>query len=211
MDKNIHQGLPVLTAGEPLADAQRIVILLHGRGATAKSMLGLADTFTSRGTRYFLPQAARNRWYPQTAFGPILPNEPDLSSALQVIEDLIERMLGLGFPKHKIVLGGFSQGACLAAEYLVRNPERFGGLFVLSGALIGPPDEIRSPEGDLGGTPVFIGGSDVDPWVKKEYFFEAERVFSSLGAAVVVKIYPGMGHVINDDELKTVSNLIESV
>lgn len=211
MSNGIHQGLPVVTSGVSTADAQRIVILLHGRGATAESMLGLADALTNPGTHFILPQAAKNRWYPQTAFGPLLPNEPDLSSALQVIDDLIGKMLGLGFPKHKIVLGGFSQGACLAAEYLVRNPDRFGGLFVFSGALIGPPDERRNPVGDLEGTPVFIGGSDVDPWIKKEYFFEAERVFSSLGAAVEFKIYPGMGHVINDDELNRVSNLVASV
>jgi predicted esterase len=128
-----------------------------------------------------------------------------------VIDDLILEMNEKGFPKDRIVLGGFSQGACLAAEFVVRNPDRFGGLFVLSGALIGPPEISREPRGDLQGTPVFIGGSDVDPWVKKEYFLEAKRVFSSLAAAVEIKIYPGLGHVINEDELIRIRNLIAGV
>ena len=211
MVKGIHQGLPMLRSGETVAEAQRIVILLHGRGANAESMLSLAEDLSSPGTHFVLPQAARNRWYPETAFGPLQPNEPDLSSALQVIDDLILEMNEKGFPRDRIVLGGFSQGACLAAEFMVRNPDRFGGLFVLSGALIGPPEIIREPRGDLQGTPVFIGGSDLDPWVKKEYFYEAERAFSSLAGDVEIKIYPGMGHVINEDELTRVRDLIAGV
>lgn len=211
MAQDIHQGMPTLRSGERLAEAHRVVILFHGRGANAESMLGLAEALTSTGTHFILPQAAKNRWYPQTAFGPLQPNEPDLSSALRVIDDLIKEMDQKGFSQKQIALGGFSQGACLAAEYVVRNPDRLGGLFVLSGALIGPPEKKRKPVGNLQGTPVFIGGSDVDPWVKKEYFFEAERVFSSLGAAVEMKIYPGMGHVINEDELKIVRELLAGV
>lgn len=211
MVKGIHQGLPTLRSGAGLADAQRIVILLHGRGASAESMLGLVEALPGDGTHYLIPQAAENRWYPQTAFGPLQPNEPDLSSALKVIDDLIQEMEKGGFPKNRIVLGGFSQGACLAAEYVVRNPARFGGLFVLSGALIGPPEEKRNPSGDLQGTPVFIGGSDVDPWVKKDLILEAERVLSALGASVELKIYPGMGHVINEDELIHVRELLAGI
>jgi len=211
MGKGIHQGLPMLRSGETLADAKRIVILLHGRGANAESMLSLSQDLFYPGTHFVLPQAAENRWYPQTAFGPLQPNEPDLSSALKVVDDLIQDMDQKGISRDRILLGGFSQGACLAAEYLVRDPDRLGGLFVLSGALIGPPEKKRNPMGDLQGTPVFIGGSDVDPWVKKEYFLEAERVLSSLGAAVEMKIYPGMGHVINEDELNIVRDLIAGV
>jgi phospholipase/carboxylesterase len=211
MTDNVHQDLPVLQIGDSLDNAQRVVLLIHGRGATAESMVGLAEGLPRAGTCFLLPQAAGNRWYPQTAFGPLEPNEPDLSSGLQVIDDLIKETLNAGFSKEQIVLGGFSQGACLAAEYLVRNPDRYGGLFVLSGALIGPPELRRNPSGDLDKTPVFIGGSDVDPWVKEAYFIETERVFSSLNAAVVMEIYPGMGHVINKDELAKVRKLIANV
>lgn len=211
MANGVHQDLPILKIGAAEADARRIVILLHGRGAAAESMLGLADALSSPGTRFLIPQAAGNRWYPQTAFGPLGPNEPDLSSGLQVIDDLIMEVADLGFQKEQVLLGGFSQGACLAAEYVVRHPERYGGLFIYSGALIGPPEEKRNPEGNLEGTPVFIGGSDVDPWVKEEYFLEAGRIFSDLKGAVEVKIYPGMGHVINEDELNLVASLIASI
>ena len=211
MTKKVHQDLPVIQIGDSLEDARRIVILLHGRGATAESMRGLAEILYGAGTLFLLPQAYSNRWYPQTAFGPLEPNEPDLSSGLQVIDDLITEVVSAGFSKDQVLIGGFSQGACLAAEFVVRNPDRYGGLFVLSGALIGPPDEKRTPDGDLAGTPVFIGGSDVDPWVRKEYFLDAEKVLSSLGASVEMRIYPGMGHVINDDELSYVRKLIAGV
>jgi predicted esterase len=211
MVERVHQDLPVLHVGDPAVENQQIVILLHGRGATAESMIGLAEALYSSGTLFLIPQAYSNRWYPQTAFGPLEPNEPDLSSGLQVIDDLINEMVSTGFSKDQIFIGGFSQGACLGAEYVVRNPDRYGGLFVLSGALIGPPDEKRNPAGDLDGTPVFIGGSDVDPWVKKDYFLEAERVLSSLGGSVEMRIYPGMGHVINDDELLYIKELIAGV
>jgi predicted esterase len=208
MTEKIHQGLPVREFGDAVAEASKVVILLHGRGATAESMLGLARALYSQGTRFLLPQAAQNRWYPQTAFGPLEPNEPDLSSALNVVGQLIAEHLALGFSKEQIVLGGFSQGACLAAEYLVRNPGRFGGLFVFSGALIGPPGEPRQLDGNLEGTPVFIGGSDIDPWVKEELLHEAQRVFSSLGGEVELEIYPGMGHQLNDDEIERVKMMI---
>jgi predicted esterase len=208
MKGNVHQNQPVLQVGDSSDQTDRVVILVHGRGATAESMVSLAEALPGNGTRFLIPQAAGNRWYPQTAFGPLEPNEPDLSSGLEVIDDLLSELLSEGFSKEQIVLGGFSQGACLAAEYITRNPDRFGGLFVLSGALIGPPEMKRNPSGDLGRTPVFIGGSDVDPWVRKELFLEAERIFSSLNAEVKLKIYPGMGHVINEDELEIVSKII---
>jgi predicted esterase len=211
MTDKVHQDLPVLESGDALADTSRIIILLHGRGATADSMLGLAQSLYTRGSRFLLPQAAQNRWYPQTAFGPLEPNQPDLSSALNVVDGLVAECLALGFSKEQILLGGFSQGACLAAEYLARNPDRMGGLFVFSGALIGPPGEPRQLEGDLKGTPVFIGGSDIDPWVGEELFHEAQRVFSSLGGEVDLVIYPGMGHQLNDDEIKRVKKIISGV
>jgi predicted esterase len=211
MKTRIHQNQPVLQVGDSLEDAQRVVILIHGRGATAESMVGLAEALAIPGTHFMLPQAAENRWYPQTAFGPLEPNEPDLSSGLQVIDDLVTKTLNAGFAKNQILIGGFSQGACLAAEFVVRNPARYGGVFVLSGALIGPPDLTRTLIGDLEGTPVFIGGSDADPWVKEEYMREAGRVFSSLKAAVEIKIYSGMGHVVNQEELAQVRQLIAGV
>ena len=211
MVEKVHQGQPVLDFGDSLSDAERIVILLHGRGATAQSMVGLAQMLYSQGTRILMPQASQNRWYPYTAFGPLEPNEPDLSSALEMVGDLVGEHLAIGFSKEQIVLGGFSQGACLAAEYLTRNPDRYGGLFVFSGALIGPHGEPRQLRGNLEGTPVFIGGSDNDPWVRLDLFSEAEQVMSSLGAEVTLKIYSGMGHQVNDEEIELAKNMISGI
>ncbi len=206
--KDLHQKQPMLEIGDLTQNTNQVVILLHGRGATAESMVSLAEAFEVDGTRFYIPQAASNRWYPQTAFGPLEVNEPDLTSALDLVGDLIHKAQQEGFHDTQIFLGGFSQGACLAAEYLVRNPARIGGLFILSGALIGPPDQPRHPVGDLQGTPVFIGGSDVDPWVKEPLFHEAARVYTELGAQVDLEIYPGLGHTIIVDEIKKIRGVL---
>lgn len=211
MSENVHQGQPRVDFGDTLGDAERIVILLHGRGATAQSMVGLAQALYVQGTRFLMPQAFQNRWYPKTAFGPVEPNEPDLSSALQVIGDLITELQASGVSQEQIVLGGFSQGACLAAEYLTRNPARLGGLFIFSGALIGPPGESRQTNEGLEGMPIFIGGSDNDPWVRKDLFHEAERILRIQGAEVFLIIYPGMGHTVNEDEIQRVKSMISGV
>jgi predicted esterase len=207
----VHQNGPVLELGPNFLDADRVLILLHGRGATAESMLSLAEALQVTGTRILLPQAAGNRWYPETAFGPLEVNEPDLSSALQVIDDLINDAQEGGVERSRIVVGGFSQGACLAAEYVVRNPARYGGLLVYSGALIGPPDESREPEGYLDRTPVFIGGSDVDPWIAQPLIAEAARILDSMGGQVDFQIYPGMGHTINHDEISRGIKLMQRI
>jgi predicted esterase len=208
MIMKVHQGQPVLKWGGEYRDAKRIVILLHGRGAKAESMLSIAEALEMDGNGFVIPQAAGNRWYPQTAFGPLEVNEPDLSSALQVIGDLVEETFQFGFEKKQVFLGGFSQGACLAGEYVARNPARYGGLFMLSGALIGPPDQIRTPEGDLGGTPVFLGSSDQDPWISHSLVNNAARVFNDLGGQVDFQTYPGLGHSINLDEIQRVREML---
>ena len=211
MKRSIHQDQPVLHQGAAVSEASRVVILLHGRGASAESMRSLAGELQAEGTAFLIPQAGLNRWYPETAFGPLERNEPDLSSALELVSSLVEEVEGAGIPKERILLGGFSQGACLAAEYLVRNPERYGGLFVLSGALIGPPGMGRSPAGSLEGTPVFLGGGDRDDWVSQDLFQEARDVLAGMDAVVDYMIYPGMGHTVNQNEIDRVRALIDSV
>ncbi|MFL7813878.1 MAG: alpha/beta hydrolase [Anaerolineales bacterium] len=210
MSFDVHQGQPILQAGESMERADRLVILLHGRGATAESMLSLSESLQSANTCFWLPQAAGNRWYPNTAFGPLEPNEPDLSSALSLVSNLIDQAAAAGISKESILLGGFSQGACLAAEYLVRNPDRYGGLFVFSGALIGPPGKVRVLIGDLRETPAFLGLGDRDPWVALDVFEEAGRVITDLGGLVDKRIYPGMGHTINQEEIELVRQMIAS-
>jgi predicted esterase len=208
MTSSVHQGQEVLSFGSSFKDAVGIVILLHGRGATANSMLPLAEAIEVEGIRFLIPQAALNRWYPETAFGPLEANEPDLSSALMVVNDLIQQAHLKGFSDDQIYLGGFSQGACLAAEFVVRNPRRYGGLFVLSGGLIGPQDQKRNLKVSLHSMPVFVGGSDVDPWISLDILRKAAEVFRSLKANVDFQIYPGMAHTVNQDEFERVRDML---
>jgi predicted esterase len=208
MNENIHQGQRVIKMGAKIDDAKLIVILLHGRGATAESMLPIAEALQMDGIRFMVPQAALNRWYPNTAFGPLETNEPDLSSALGVVDSLVKEAHENGFSDQQIVFGGFSQGACLAAEYLARNARKYAGLFVFSGALIGPKGMPRNYPGSFDGMPVFIGGSDVDPWVAHDLLSETATVFEKMGADVDFRTYPGMGHTVNQDEIDRVRALL---
>lgn len=209
MTLSTHQGQPLLSAGAENQDVISIVILLHGRGARAESMLSLANALQIKGARFLIPQAASNRWYPQTAFGPLETNEPDLSSALMVIRDLINKAHSDGFSDQQIYLGGFSQGACLAAEYAFRYPARYGGLFVYSGALIGPPGIPRELKGSYNNMPVFIGGSDIDPWVPYKLLETTAAAFDQMGADVNFSTYPGLGHTINADEINQVREMLQ--
>ncbi|MGH7733790.1 MAG: alpha/beta hydrolase, partial [Gemmatimonadales bacterium] len=152
-----HGGRPVLQGGAPTASARGALILLHGRGATAESMFDLAREVSPIELAWFAPSAARNTWYPQSFLEPMERNEPALSSALAAVHGLIEALGVAGLPPERIVLLGFSQGACLALEYAARHAKRFGALIGLSGGLIGPPGTPRSYTGSFSGTPVFLG------------------------------------------------------
>jgi predicted esterase len=207
-----HDSQPFLTAGTGLDSAGAVAILVHGRGADPRDMLGLAQAFKRPGFAYLAPAAAGNTWYPYSFMSPRDRNEPGISSGLSVIEELVQRSLERGIPEHKIVVGGFSQGACLSSEFTVRHPRRYGALLAFSGGLIGPPgmtwDEIHA---DLSGMQAFLGCSDVDPHIPKERVIETEAVLARLGATVVRKLYPGMGHTINEDELREAQRILDEV
>lgn len=208
MLENIHAAQPLKRLGTDLEAAKLAVILIHGRGADADSMIPIARELEAEGVHFILPQAASNRWYPQSAFGPIEDNEPNLSFALERIDMLMKEVASNGMAYEQIVLGGFSQGACLSSEYVARNARRYGGLFVFSGALIGPPDTPRDYPGSLDGTPVFIGGSDVDPWIPNFAIHETVTTFERMDAVVDFRVYPGMAHTVNQDEITTVRTML---
>lgn len=208
MQTNIHQGQPVLNFGASIEEAQLVVIMLHGRGATASSLLPLVQALDTPGVSFWLPQAAMNRWYPQSAFGPIELNEPDLSSALALVDQIANTVRKRGLSDQQIVFGGFSQGACLAAEYVARNARKFAGLFVFSGALIGPKGTPRDYPGTLDRMPVFIGGSDVDPWVPYDLIQDSVQTLEQLDAQVDFQTYPGMAHTVNQDEIDRVRDIL---
>lgn len=203
-----HQGQPVLDGGTALADAQVAMILLHGRGASARGMLALADELDLSGVAYLAPQAVRRSWYPQSFMAPIEENEPELTSALQVVGDTLDTAEDGGVGPERTILLGFSQGACLATEYAVRNPRRYGGVVGLSGGLIGPEGAPLEYEGSLDDTPVFLGCSDQDPYIPLERVRETEEVFEDMEADVTTRIYEGMGHTTNGDEIKHIQSLV---
>ncbi|WP_336135657.1 alpha/beta hydrolase [Natronomonas amylolytica] len=204
-----HQDQPLVTAGTPLDAAEAAVVLVHGRGATAKSIVGMADEFHHDGVAFLAPQAARNTWYPNSFLAPVESNEPGRSSGLQAISDVIEEANDAGIPTERVMLLGFSQGACLASEFVAQTPRRYGGLAVLSGGVIGPEGKAMDYEGDLDGTPVFLGCSDVDPHIPEERVHETADVFEGMDADVTTRIYEGMGHGVNEDELAHVSGMVE--
>jgi len=204
----IHRGQPVLAAGRPLADAGAAMVLVHGRGGSAEDILGFAADLDRPELAYLAPQAAGHSWYPYSFLAPLEQNEPGLSSALDQLGALVAHLEHAGIPAERIVLLGFSQGACLSLEFAARNARRYGGVVALSGGLIGPPGTPRDYPGGLNGTPVFLGCSDRDPHIPKDRVDESAKVFERMGAAVTERIYPGMGHTVNEDELDFVRGLL---
>jgi predicted esterase len=207
-----HDNQPVVHAGAPLDKAAAAMIMVHGRGASPQDILGLAPAFKRPRFACLAPAAAGGTWYPFSFMSPREKNEPGLSSALGVIESLVVDLMKRGFPSHKIVLLGFSQGACLSSEFTIRHPRRYGGVLALSGGLIGAPGTTWDEEtADLSGTPVFLGCSDVDPHIPATRVIESDAVFKRLGARVTRKLYPGMGHIVNDDEIGAVQTVLDEV
>jgi phospholipase/carboxylesterase len=205
-----HQGQPVRTAGESLDQAKAAMLMVHGRGARAEDILSLADQFAQPGFAYLAPQAAENTWYPNRFTAPISSNEPWLSSALAFVGDVFNQIIQVIRPE-RIMLLGFSQGACLTLEYAARNARPYGGLVGLSGALIGPDDTPRDYKGSLEGAPVFLGCSDVDFHVPKERVGQTAEVFRRLDGEVTERLYPNMDHTINQDEIDFVRGLMRTL
>lgn len=207
----LHQGQPVLRAGSALGEARSAAILIHGRGSSAEDMLGLAQAIAPPGFAILAPQAAGRTWYPQRFLSPLAANEPWLSSALRVVADLVAECGRAQLPPERVVVGGFSQGACLALEFAARHPRRYGAILGLSGGLIGPPGLERRDGGDLAGTPVFIGCSDVDAHIPLASVKASAATMRAWGAEVTEKIYPGMGHTVNEDEVRLVRAMLRGV
>ena len=211
MKADPHGGQRVLTAGRKLAEAAGAVVLLHGRGASAEDILGLGRELGNEYLAFFAPQAAEHSWYPYSFLALIQQNEPWLTSALNRLRSIIDDISNAGIERAKIVIAGFSQGACLATEFVARNPARYGGLLAFSGGLIGPPGTEFRYAGKLDGTPAFFGGVDPDAHVPWQRVQESAAVLAALSAEVIVKRYPGMPHAINQAELEQARNLISRI
>ena len=207
--QHIHGDAALLHRGAPLASARSAMILVHGRGATAASILTLADELPKDGMAYVAPQASGQTWYGYSFMAPREANEPGLSSGLRRLDEAVRELGEAGIDADRVVLLGFSQGACLALEYAARHARRFAGVVAYSGGLIGPPgmswDDVPA---NLDGTPVFLGCSDRDAHVPLERVQESERVMKRLGAEVEARIYPGMPHTIVEDEIRWTRELL---
>ena len=203
-----HGGQFVLDAGVLATRATSAMVLVHGRGDTASGILQLADVLPVRGMAYFAPQASGHTWYPNRFLAPIQTNEPWLSSALAGLDDLLSQIDAAGVPASRTVLLGFSQGACLALEFAVRHPRRYGALVGLSGGLIGPPGTTWPRAGSLDGTPVFLGCSDVDSHIPASRVHESADVLRAIGGQVTTVLYPGMDHTITREEIDEVARLV---
>jgi phospholipase/carboxylesterase len=196
-----HRNQPVLQRGKPLNAAKGAVVLLHGRGASADDILGLAQDFDLPELANLAPEAAEHTWYPYSFLLPIEQNQPWLDSALKLVGETVQRAIAAGIERQNVAIVGFSQGACLATEFVVRNATRYGGLVAFTGGLIGPPGAKFVYSGDLAGTPCFLGAGDRDPHVPWKRVEESAAVLSDLGAAVTLRRYPGLPHTINQDEI----------
>jgi len=210
---DLHQSQPIQTAGKPLEEAEAAMVMIHGRGATAGDILSLADELIRPEFAFLAPQAQGNTWYPFSFMEPIERNDPWLTYGLNLIHSLLERINRNGVPTERIMLLGFSQGACLVLEYAARHSQRFGGVVGLSGGLIGPDSTPRDyvGVGSFDGTPVFLGCSDVDPHIPEERVAETQQVFERLGARVEMRLYSNMGHIINRDEIEYIRGMMAAL
>jgi predicted esterase len=207
-----HAGQRISHTGAGLDVAPAAMIMVHGRNAGPENILELSGVLDRPDFAYLAPGASGGTWYPYSFMAPREQNEPGISSGLFVIESLVTDLIGKGLSPHKIMLLGFSQGACLTSEFSIRHPRRYGGVMALSGGLIGPPgttwDDVSTP---LDGTPVFVGCSDADPHIPASRVLESEAVFRRLGATVTRKLYPGMGHTVSGDEIEIVQGVMDDV
>lgn len=211
LHQNPHHGQPIRMTGEPLEHARAAMLMVHGRGARAEDILSIADQLAQPGFAYFAPQAAENTWYPNRFLVPLSDNEPWLSSALNFLGDVFAQIVGGSIPPERIMILGFSQGACLTLEFAARNARRYGGVVGLTGALIGSDETLRNYEGSLAGTPVFLGCSDVDFHIPKERVNQTAEVLKSLGGDVTERLYPNLDHSVNQDEIEFVRGMMQSI
>lgn len=198
----------VLLKGRKLGEAEKVLVMLHGRGANAEDILSLATYLNVKEFTLLAPQATGNTWYPNSFLAPPYTNEPWLSSAISLIEDITDDITETGVKEENIYFLGFSQGACLTLEFVTRNAKKYGGVVAFTGGLIGDKIYEQNYNGDFQSTPVFIGTSDPDPHVPVQRVTDSVAVLKRMNAQVTEKIYKNMGHTINEDEIETVNNVI---
>ncbi|HEV7300078.1 MAG TPA: dienelactone hydrolase family protein [Tepidisphaeraceae bacterium] len=203
-----HANAPIFTRGPAPEMAKAVLVMVHGRGASADSILSLYDVLDLPQIAAVAPEANGNTWYPQSFLAPLPANQPFLDSALNRIATVVDDLIARGVPSERIALLGFSQGACLTTEFVARHPRRYGAVMGLTGGLIGPQGTPRDYPGSLAGTPVFLGCGDPDMHIPFERVLETEAVFRRMGANVETRRYPGRPHTVSQDELEACRELL---
>jgi phospholipase/carboxylesterase len=198
----------IVTAGKELTAASKVLIMLHGRGGSAEDILSFSTHLHVKDFTLLAPQATNNAWYPYSFLAAPAQNEPWLSSALQLIKELVDDVLSKGVPAENIYFTGFSQGACLTLEFIARNANKYGGAAAFTGGLIGDKIYSENYKGDFQGTPVFVGTSNPDPHVPVERVYATTNILKNMNADVTEKVYNNMGHTINQDEIENANKLV---
>lgn len=206
----MHQK-QVLLRGKKLEEAERALILIHGRGASAEDILSLATYLNVADYALLAPQATGNTWYPYSFLAPPANNEPWLSSALDIVSAILTDVESKGIAKDRIYFAGFSQGACLTLEFITRNAAKYGGVAAFTGGLIGDRIYEENYGGNFGNTPVFIGSGDPDPHVPVDRVWATTEILKKMSADVTCNIYPNMGHTVSADEIAVANNTIFTV
>lgn len=198
----------IITAGKEISPAGKVLIMLHGRGGSAEDIVSLANYLNVKDFALLAPQATNNTWYPYSFLAPPSDNEPWLSSALNLVKELVDEVMAKGVPTQNIYFASFSQGACLTLEFVARNAEKYGGVAAFTGGLIGDKIYSENYKGDFQNTPVFIGSSNPDPHIPVERVYATSNILKGMNAAVTEKLYVNMGHTINQDEVELVNKLL---
>ena len=198
----------IVTEGKELTATGKVLVMLHGRGGSAEDILSFSTHLRVKDFSLLAPQATNNTWYPYSFLAPPLQNEPWLSSALELLKELLEDIISKGVPTENIYFCGFSQGACLTLEFIARYANKYGGVAAFTGGLIGDRIYSENYKGDFAGTPVFIGTSNPDPHVPVERVYATTNILKNMNADVTEKVYNNMGHTINQDEIENANNLV---
>ncbi|WP_226390068.1 alpha/beta hydrolase [Penaeicola halotolerans] len=208
--ENLHQIKNTVYAGCPLDKAKSALIMVHGRGDSSDKMQNLAEIISEDPDRALIfPKATFSTWYPKGFLEEWSINQPWLDSALTLLDTIVSEITAAGVKKENIYFLGFSQGACLSLEYVTRNATKYAGVMILSGGLIGPRVEPKNYTGDFSGTPIFMGCSDIDHHIPVHRLEDSEKQLTKMGAKVNLKIYPGMDHIISEDEIEIVKEMLK--
>jgi phospholipase/carboxylesterase len=203
----MHQK-QIITSGKDLAETDKVLIMIHGRGGSAEDILSLAAHLHVTDFALLAPEATGNTWYPYSFMAPPAQNEPWLSSALHLLQSEVDELVKAGKKKENIYFLGFSQGACLTLEFVARNGDRYGGVVAFTGGLIGDKINNKNYKGDFKNTPIFMGTSNPDPHIPVERFYASSNILKDMNADVTEKVYAGMGHTINSDEIEQANRLV---